>query len=409
MSKRSTVCHSLSVSCFLAIGRLLPVFLFTLFVSCSLAPAQQSTGPIYGIGGYDLASSADQVIAFDYNSSGKADHLVLYRPGTGVVWIIGNTNGTFGPVYASSDGIGSYDFQSPNDRMFALDYNSTGHLDHLVCYRPGSGVIYILANNGGVFSPVYQSNSGISGFDLMSTSDIGFAYDVYGSGRYDSMVFYRPGTGVAFVLNNTIQMTGGFTPTFVSGYNGGGFSKFDLTSADDRLLPYPIPGEMGASDLIGYRPGAQLASFILGTGSSFNSEYLSTSGIGGYDLGSPSDQIVSFDYSDSGAPDHLVVYRPGSGLIWILQFVGPIESPTFFGAVYEGFGGIGGFDLLSGVDRVIGFDYDSSGYTDHLLIYRPGTGVVWILKNTNGAFSPVYASDYLPPGYPNEPVLASAR
>jgi hypothetical protein len=35
-----------------------------------------------GIGGYDLKSPADRAFAFDYDSSGKLDHLALYRPGT---------------------------------------------------------------------------------------------------------------------------------------------------------------------------------------------------------------------------------------------------------------------------------------------------------------------------------------
>jgi len=38
-----------------------------------------------GIGGYDLASPADQIVPFDYDSSGKLDHLLLYRPGSGTV------------------------------------------------------------------------------------------------------------------------------------------------------------------------------------------------------------------------------------------------------------------------------------------------------------------------------------
>lgn len=41
-----------------------------------------------GIGGYDLKSPDDKVFAFDYDSSGKLDHLVLYTPGTGTIWIL---------------------------------------------------------------------------------------------------------------------------------------------------------------------------------------------------------------------------------------------------------------------------------------------------------------------------------
>lgn len=40
------------------------------------------------LGGYDLASPADRAFAFDYDHSGKLDHLVLYRPGEGTIWIL---------------------------------------------------------------------------------------------------------------------------------------------------------------------------------------------------------------------------------------------------------------------------------------------------------------------------------
>jgi len=36
-----------------------------------------------GIGGYDLQSSTDIIIAFDQRHKGRSDHLPLYRPGTG--------------------------------------------------------------------------------------------------------------------------------------------------------------------------------------------------------------------------------------------------------------------------------------------------------------------------------------
>ncbi|MBI3447190.1 MAG: hypothetical protein HY055_17935, partial [Magnetospirillum sp.] len=42
--------------------------------------------------------------------------------------------------------------------------------------------------------------------------------------------------------------------------------------------------------------------------------------------------------------------------------------------------GIGGYDLKSPADRIFAFDYDHSGKTDCLSLYRPGTGTIWILK-----------------------------
>jgi uncharacterized protein YjbI with pentapeptide repeats len=108
--------------------------------------------PVYnqlGIDGYNLASPADRVFAYDYDGTGKLDHLVCYRPGTGTIWILkkvsdDNSPAAFSPVYQQGDpggGIGGYNLASPADRVFAYDYDGTGKLDHLVCYRPGTGAI----------------------------------------------------------------------------------------------------------------------------------------------------------------------------------------------------------------------------------------------------------------------------
>ena len=145
--------------------------------------------PGYGIGGYDLLSPADQVFAFDYDGTGKLDHLVLYRPNTGTIWILKkNNDGNFSPVYHEGDpghGIGGYDLRSPADQVFAFDYDGTGKLDHLVLYRPNTGTIWILKkNNDGNFSPVYHEGDpghGIGGYDLRSPADQVFAFDYDGS------------------------------------------------------------------------------------------------------------------------------------------------------------------------------------------------------------------------------------
>ena len=105
-----------------------------------------------------MAASNDQVFPFDYDGSGKLDHLVLYRPGSGTIWILRNQNGQFTAVYAASapgNGIGGYDLASPGDRIVPFDFEGTGKLDHLVLYRPGSGTIWILEHSGSAFSPVY--------------------------------------------------------------------------------------------------------------------------------------------------------------------------------------------------------------------------------------------------------------
>jgi FG-GAP-like repeat len=110
-------------------------------------PVYAQGAPGNGIGGYNLQDSVDRVFAFDYDGSGKLDHLILYRPGTGTIWILKNKNGVFTPVYqqgAPGNGIGGYDLLNAVDQVFAFDYDGSGKLDHLVLYRPGTGTIWIL-------------------------------------------------------------------------------------------------------------------------------------------------------------------------------------------------------------------------------------------------------------------------
>ena len=287
--------------------------------------------PNIGIGGYDLASAADSAFAFDYDSNGKTDYLSLDRPGTGTIWILRNSAGTFTPAYAQGSpgsGIGGYDLKSPDDKVFAFDYDGSGKQDHVALYRPGTGTMWILKNSGGNFSPVYAQGSpgnGIGGYDLKSTDDRAFGFDYDGSGKADHMTLYRPGTGTIWILKRTGS---NFAPVYHQGSPG--------------------------------------------------------NGIGGYDLKSTADSVFAFDYDSSGKLDHLVLYRPGTGTIWILKNTG-----GNFTAVYaQGSpgNGIGGYDLKSAADRVFAFDYDGSGKLDHLALYRPGTGTIWI-SNAPGRIS----------------------
>jgi hypothetical protein len=200
---------------------------------------------------------------------------VLYESGTGTIWILKNTDGTFIPVYREGSpgrGIGGYDLLSPADSVFAFDYKGTGRLDHLVLYRPGTGAIWILKNQGGAFTPVYQQGEGgigIGGYDLASPSDQMFAFDFKRSGKLDHLALYRPGTGQFWVLDN----------------QDGRFSPVSLDGQFDTVFP------------------------------SENSVQV----IDGLNLTSPADRAFAFDYDSSGRLDCLVLYRPGTGGVSILR------------------------------------------------------------------------------------------
>jgi hypothetical protein len=283
------------------------------------------------------------VITFDYDSSGKQDHFMYYTPGSGQVTIYkANADGTFAKVYSQGSstpgfGAGNVDLTNPGDRVMAFDFLGNGKLDHLLCYRPNtgdvnSGLVSILQKNAdGTFQAVFTSNQGIGKYNLANPIDKIVAFDFLGNGRLDHLLCYRSHEGICWILQN----------------NNGNFSAV-------------------------YQNNGQ--------------------GIGGYSLlcdANHQDLIFPYDYSGNGHLDHVVCYCPGLGAIYIIENDHGTFKPT---SIQQGYGGSGisTFDLSNPLDRIIGYDYAGSGSLDHLLCYRPGTGLVYILQNTNGAFSPVY-------------------
>ncbi len=359
-------------------GKLAFLLLISLFLSVSFLNAQGA-----GIADYDLKSPADLSFAFDYDGSGHADHLVFYRPGTGIVYILADPDhdGNFTPVYMSNTGIGGYDLLSPDDRMFAFDYNGSGLLDHLVAYRPGTGAIWILSNTKGSFSAALISSTGLNDYDLRSTDDRVLAFDYNGNGLSDHLVFYRPGTGIIYIMQNT---SGFFTDVYMS---TNGIATYDLRSPSDRIFAFDLYGVGIADHLVAYRPGTGIVYLIENSQGSFGAIFQSTSGIGGYDLQASNDQLTAFDFTGNGNPDHLLAYRPGAGMATILQ-----SSYFNFTPVYQSTTGIGGYDLMSTADKIFPYDYSSIGRADHLVCYRPGAGIIWILSNSFGTFTPVFSS-----------------
>ncbi|GAA3720178.1 hypothetical protein GCM10022224_102620 [Nonomuraea antimicrobica] len=212
-----------------------------------------------GIGGYDLDDNRDQVVAFDYEHSGKLDHLLLYRPGTGMARILKHSGGgTFTPVYASADGgIGGYNLKDARDRIIAFDYTSSGKPDHLVLYRPGGQTAWVLEHGAGnTFKAVFNSAAGIGGYDLKSTADQIIAFDYEHSGKLDHLLLYRPGGKTAWILQHGVGNS--FTAVFHSSTGIGGY---DLEMAKDRIIAFDYRSTGGQSHLFLYRPGDQITYF----------------------------------------------------------------------------------------------------------------------------------------------------
>lgn len=333
-----------------------------------------------GIGGFDFRSPADRVFAFDYDHSGKADHFVAYRPGSGVVRIIANRgNNIFVPRFVQAlYGIGGYDLGSPADQALAYDFDHSGKLDHIVFYRPGAGAIWILKNSNGFFYPVYRTaESGIGGYDLKSSTDRIIAYDYEHSGKLDHLLLYRPGGGLFTILKNT---NGDFT-VVQSGQQGIG--GYDLKSPSDLILAYDYDSTGKLDYLLLYRPGSGAVWILRNTNGGFIAVFLQTApgrGIGGFDLLSSADRAIAYDFTNSGRLDHLVFYRAGTGIVFIIRNNGG-QFTTLYQEGISG-RGIGGYDLASPADQIIAYDNDSKGLSNYLVNFRPGAGAFWILRRS---------------------------
>ncbi len=304
-----------------------------------------------GIGGWDLTQPEDRIIAYDYEGSAHLNYLVCYRPGRGAIYIVKKVSDAdnltaFSAVYTQADdgpggGIGGYPLTDPADQIIAYDYEGSGHLNYLVCYRPGSGVVQILkkvsdANRPDAFAPVYNQH-GIGGYDLLDSADRILAYDYEGRGLLNYLVCYRPGSGFLWVLKRVS----------------------DADSPDAFTAIYQQNPAYPGDD-------------------------------SGYTLADPSAQVTTFDYAGRGQLSALVCYRPGSrgGWAWIQQHPSDeAGGPGGFGLPYwgAGLGGLGGYyDLASPADRVLAYDYQGNGVPGDLVCYRPGTGRVWVLKHPAG-------------------------
>jgi hypothetical protein len=290
---------------------------------------------------WELKTAADEVFAFDYKGVGRLDHLVIYRPGEGKISIFDrhlnlvfnsrtglrqeNLSRGYPPIHRV--GLFDFDLKSPADRVFAFDFNSTGISDHLVLHRPSENVFFIVRKkDDGSFEAVPRLTGALTFVPIIPYNPQAFAFDYDGSGKLDHLVLYCPGY--------------------------------------QRILICKKKPEQECSSLMDF---------------GLVQVYLSGDGIGGYDLKSPADRAFAFDYDGSGKLDHLVFYRPGKGSCFILKK----KDDGKFEALYrqsDPGNGIGGYDLKSPADRAFAFDYDGSGKLDHLVLYRPGSGNLVVLK-----------------------------
>jgi hypothetical protein len=217
-----------------------------------MEPVWRSDG---GFPSYVMDHSQDEGFAFDANGTGKLDHLVFHNPGK--ISVLRWNEGNFVSVSNSSTHLGNYRL-GENDRAFAFDYQGTGHRNHMVIFRPGQQLASILKAvrkyHTIEFDTVYESNKGLGEWDLRNGADRVLAFDCNSTGHMDHLVTYRPGRGAIFIFGKDEK--GNFVYRYTEGDNPGrGIAGFALNRAGDRIAAIDYTGSGRLDHLLLYGLG----------------------------------------------------------------------------------------------------------------------------------------------------------
>lgn len=257
-----------------------------------------------------------------------------------------------------------------------------------------------------------RSVTGIGGFQLTSGDTKAIAIDWKKTGIADHILLYTPGNPTLTVVENQGSST---NPSYVTVWTGSlpGVSSTGETDptndiGGDHMIAYDYESDGNMDDLLYWLPGT--GEYAIYThdcpacGFTLQQNSLNThAGIAGYNLAATNDKIIAYDWSGNFTYSGLICYRPGNGIVWVMKNTGP----GTFTVTNPGSSGIGGYDLKGATDQIIALDYQSSGTPKDLALYRPGVGYCWILEHNiaGNTFNSVFTTRT---GFPEFSLMGNA-